>query len=162
MCRIFSCIAKNLDLFGKEPKLYYKKEEQFNTTLGIIISFAYYILYIALFTYKFFKMTNHSDVTAYDTSKYISYKPSIKLSNNIFYGGFALQNPETYDSFIDESIYYPKAYYKKAVRKGGNNTWHWENKPIELEICNLSKFGKDFKEIFKKNTLNNLYCFNKY
>ena len=99
-------------------------------------------------------------MTAYDTFKYISYKPSVKLNNNIFYGGFALQNPETYDSLIDDRIYYPRAYYKEAVRnQTNNNSWEWEVKEIELETCNITKFGKDFQNIFKKNTLNNLYCF---
>ena len=30
--------------------------------------------------------------------------PSIRLSKDNFYGGFALEHPITYDPFIDESI----------------------------------------------------------
>ena len=155
----FCDLLKKIDLFGKEAKLYYRKEEQFNTNLGITSSILYYIIYISFFIYKLNRLTNHLDVTAYDTFKYISYKPSIELSNNTFYGGFALQNPKTYDSIIDERIYYPKAYYKKAVRKGDNNAWEWEIKSLDLETCNITNFGKDFQSVFKNNTLNNLYCF---
>ena len=161
MGECFCNVLKHIDLFGKEAKLFYRKEEQFNTNVGIISSLVYYLIYIGFFIYKLNRLTNHLDVTAYDTFKYISYKPSIELSNNIFYGGFALQNPKTYDSIVDESIYYAKAYYKKAVRKGDNNTWDWEIKPLDIEICNITKFGKDFKSVFKNNTLNNLYCFKK-
>ena len=160
MGECFSDFLKHIDMFGKEAKLYYKKEEQFNTNLGIFFSIIYHIAYISFLIYKLNRVVNHQDVTAYDTFKYISYKPSVKLNNNIFYGGFALQNPETYDSLIDERIYYPRAYYKEAVRnQTNNNSWEWEVREIELETCNITKFGKDFQNIFKKNTLNNLYCF---
>ena len=49
--------------------------------------------------------------------------------------GFTLENQETYDIFIDESIYYPKVYYKKAVRHVKN--WEWFVKELELEKCQI-------------------------
>ena len=55
---------------------------------------------------------------------------------------------EIYVPFIDETIYFPKAYYKIAKRNG--NKWNWEIKLLELEKCNITKFNK--------NTLDNLYC----
>ena len=154
-------LIKESDMFGKEAKLFYKKEEQLSTKIGIFCSFAYYLAYIGFFSYKLYRMLNHMDVTAYDTFKYISLQPKIKLSKDNFYGGFALQDPNSYDSIIDESIYIPKAYYKEAIRNGTNKTWEWITRPLELEICKIEKFGDYFKNIFENNTLNNLYCFKK-
>ena len=128
---------KQSDMFGKEAKLFYKKEDQLSTKFGIFCSFGYYLAYICFFSYKLYRMVNHLDVTAYDTFKYISLQPKIKLSKDNFYGGFALQDPKTYDSIIDESIYFPKAYYKEAIRNGANKTWEWTTRPLELEICKI-------------------------
>ena len=100
---------------------------------------------------------NKKDGTFYDTYAYTGQPPSIKLSNENFYGGFGLENPETYDTFIDESIYFPKAYFKKAERHG--NIWEWSIKELELERCQLEKFGPLYRDKFKDKPLNNFYCF---
>jgi hypothetical protein len=102
-------------------------------------------------------MINKKDVTFYDTIAYLEEIPEIDVTNENFYGGFALENPETYDNFIDETIYYPKAYYKIGKLEGDN--WIWNIKEIELEKCKLEKFGSFYKDNFKNKKLNNLYCF---
>ena len=43
---------------------------------------------------------------------------SIKITQDNFYIGFSLEDPETYDNFIDETIYYPKTYFKTGKRYG--------------------------------------------
>ena len=102
-------------------------------------------------------MIEKSHGTFYVTYEYEKEPPSIKLSNENFYGGFALENPETYDEFIDETIYYPKAYYKRAEIHG--KTWDWFVKEIELEKCQIEKFNPFHRDKFKGKELNNLYCF---
>jgi hypothetical protein len=102
-------------------------------------------------------MIRKKEIIIYDTYAYTGQPPSIKLSNENFYGGFALEDPLTYDVLVDERIYYPKAYYKRAVRVGSE--WTWFEKEMEIEICNIEKFGKAYKDIFKGKPLNNLYCF---
>ena len=81
----------------------------------------------------------------------------MNITNENFYGGFALEDPNSYDPFIDETIYYPKAYFKIAKRDGEN--WDWKIKDIELERCHIDKFGSFYQDKFKSKTLNTLYCF---
>ena len=102
-------------------------------------------------------MIKKVDATFYDIYTYEEEPPSIKLSSNNFYGGFALEHPITYDVFIDEEIYIPKAYFKKAERKG--NDFEWTIIEIELETCKLEKFGSFYQDIFKLKPLKNYYCF---
>ena len=102
-------------------------------------------------------MVNKVDFAFYDTLEYIENPPSINLTKDNFYGGFALEHPKTYDPFIDETIYFPKAYYKLAKKDG--DEWKWDVKELELERCKLEKFGKFFQSKFNRNALNNLYCF---
>ena len=102
-------------------------------------------------------MLRKIDVIFYDTFIYSAEPPSIKVTNENFYGGFALEDPITYDVFIDEGIYIPKAYFKRAERKG--DKFDWQVKELELEPCKLEKFGSIYQNIFKAKNLKNNYCF---
>ena len=150
-------ILYNFDIFGKETGLYYKGKEKMPTYFGSIISILFFIIYSLYIIYKFKKMIKKEDIVFHEQIEYFEYPPSIKLTRDIFYGGFALENPFTYDPFIDETIYYPKAFFKKAKRNG--DKWSFEVKEIELERCNVQKFGKAFQDKLIHNSLYNLYCF---
>ena len=147
---------QDFDLFGKEPGLYYKRKEKKNSWYGSVFSIVYVTIYIGFFIYKLLRMLKKTDVTFYDSLEYFDDLPSIKLNNNIFYGGFALEHPITYDQFIDETIYYPRAFFKVQTRIGDN--WNIETYELELERCQLEKFGEDFQDS-TIDSLNNLYCF---
>ena len=136
---------REIDMFGKEPKLYYEGKIQKKTFIGNILSFTFIFLYCIILVYKIIRMLKKIDGTFYDTYTYQAEPPAIKLSNNNFYGGFALEHPITYDVFIDERIYYPKAYFKKAERKGKKG-FEWTIKEIELEICKLENLALFFKK----------------
>ena len=151
----FDFIEK-FDMFGKSIGLYYDRHEKKNSLFGIIFTLVYITIFLILFIYKFIKMIKKTEIIIYDKSAFTDNPPFIKLNNDLFYISFALEDPLTYDSFVNESIYYPKAYYKKAVRNG--NEWEWSIKEFEIEICKIEKFGKAYQEIYKKKPLNNLYC----
>ena len=74
-----------------------------------------------------------------------------------FYGGFGLEIPDTYDPFSNDTIYFPKAYFKSGFRNG--SIWIWTVKELELEKCNVSKFGEFYRDKFHNISLDNLYCF---
>ena len=157
MTKINFAFMSNIDLFSKKIELYYQGKPKKSFLIGCLFTISYVSVFIAFIIYKLIRIAKKVDAKFYDTYANIGEPPSIKLSKDNFYGGFALENPETYDTFIDETIYYPKAYFKKAERNG--NKWSWTSKEIELERCKLEKFGDSYKEIFKKKDLNNLYCF---
>ena len=148
---------KFFDRFGKEPKLYYKGEEKKDSICGGLLSIIYGMIYIIYLIYKFWKFANKTDSMFYDTISYNDKPPSIQLSRENFYGGFALQN-DNYDPIYDETIYYAKAYFKEKDRTNSDN-WIEESYNIELERCNKNKFGKLYKDIYGKMNLNNYYCF---
>ena len=147
---------KNFDKFGKEANLYYEGNEKRTSWIGFIFTIIYVFLYFSFFLYKLIRMFNKVDVSVYDTFAYIEKPPSINLTNNNFFVGFALEHPETYNPFIDKTIYYPKAFFKEGKRNGGE--WNWEIKDIEIEQCKIEYFGESFREKFKTNSIDNLYC----
>ena len=102
-------------------------------------------------------MIKHVDVDFYQTTTFTGETPSIHLDNEAFYGGFALANPNTLKTFIDDRIYYVEAVYMHGHKEG--NDWIFVPQIVELETCQLEKFGKKYRDIFKSKNLENLYCF---
>ena len=156
--RKFGCkFLKDLDIFGKNVELFYKGKDKQNTYFGSILTITYGIIYLAFLLYKIIRMFKKKDIIFYDTFSYLDEPPIINITNENFYGGFALEDPNSYDPFIDETIYIPKAYFKIGKRKG--EEWDWKIKDVELERCNINKFGSFYKDKFKNKTLDTLYCF---
>ena len=153
----FNCKnLKDLDLFSKTPELYYKGKSQKSALIGRIFTVIYAIIYAAFFIYKVIRMYLKIDVSFYETETYTGEIPSLKLNNDLFYGGFALQDPTTGKTFIDETIYYPVAIFRMG-HKDENNEWIWEDRILGTEKCKLEKFGSKFRSIFA-DKLDNMYC----
>ena len=146
----------NLDMFGKKISLFFNGNEIDGTTFGKIMTFIYIGLYIILFLVFTILVILKKNGNYYDSEINPKELPEIKLNRDLLYFGFSLRNAKTHDSYLDESIYYPKAYYKQAKRE--NNTWKWKIEEIEIEKCKLEKFGKNYQNLFSNKPLDNLYC----
>ena len=155
VCHINFKFIQEIDLFGKEPKLYYKEKPKRKTYFGSLTTITFIVIYIAFFVYKINKMLKKVDVSFYETYVYTGV-PEIELTNDNFYGGFALGNPLTRKTFKDESIYFPNVtlIYAKKI----NNEWKYDAKHLNLETCQLDKFGSKHREVFKDVPLDDLYC----
>ena len=103
----------NLDLFGKEPNLYFERNKKKTSIIGNIFTILYIILYITFFIFKLIRMIRRVDVIFYDTYAYKDF-PSIKLTNEEFYGGFSM------GGIIDETLYHATAEFVSGVKIQGN------------------------------------------
>ena len=157
LCNVRCRLVKDIDMFGKEPELYYKTRPKKTSWVGRILSFSFVFIYFAFFIYKFVKMLKRVDVTFYDTFTYASSPPVVPVTHENFYLAFALEDPNSYDPFINEGVYYLKAAFKRAEMKG--EQFEWEVVPLEVEKCNLNKFGKNYQSLYKNIDLDNYYCF---
>lgn len=145
-----------IDLFGKGAELYYKGENEKHTYTGIIFTILYALLYGAFIIYQLVRMLKKEDVTFYDTYAFTGEPPKIQLSNDKFYGGFALGNPLTLETFVDDSIYFVKAFYISRIKEGDG--WNVQKIPLQIETCKLEKFGENYREIFKEKQIEKLHC----
>jgi len=68
---------KEIDMFGKEPELYYKGKSKKTSSIGRIFTLLFISLYIAIIIYKVIRMIKKRDVTFFDTFIYED-KPIIK------------------------------------------------------------------------------------
>ena len=140
----------DFDLFGKTPELYYKGKSKKSSTFGIVLTIIYIILYIAFLIYKLIRMFKRIDMTFYDSYTFKGI-PSIKLTNNEFYGGFGM------GGMTDERMYYLTVNYVRQAKVDG--VWvEEENRLLETEICRFEMFGPDYQEIFADQPLQNYYC----
>ena len=157
LCNIKCRNIKEVDMFGKEPELYYQGRRKKAFFIGRLLSCAFILIYFLFLLYKMVRMLNRADVVFYDTFSYEPTPPAVKINNNNFYIAFALQDPVTYNPFINERIYYPKTYFKRGGMT--NEGFVWDVVELEVERCKKEKFGKSYQEVFKNVDLDNFYCF---
>ncbi len=149
-------VLYDIDLFGKDPELYFKGRNKKSTLIGRIFTVIYVLIYLAFFAYKLYRMIIKVDVTFYQTTTFTGEVPSIHLTNEIFYGGFALSKGQSLQPFIDETIYSIELQFRTGQRIA--NVWNWKVQKIELEICNLAKFNPKYYDLFKDKPLESMYC----
>ena len=109
----------------------------------------YIVLYIAFLIYKLVRMFKRIDVTFYDSYTFKGL-PSIKLTNNEFYGGFAM------GGMVDKKMYYLTVDYVSKVKVNG--VWQDTVKRLDTEVCKLEWFGSEYQEIFADQPLHKYYC----
>ena len=139
----------DFDLFGKVPEMYYKGKSKKASTMGLILTVIYIILYIAFLIYKLIRMFKRVDMTFYDSYTFQGL-PSINVTNNEFYGGFGM------GGIADERMYYLIVTYVSKWKVNGK----WQNitKVLQTEKCNIDWFGPDYRDIFRDKPLDQYYC----
>ena len=143
----------NLDLFDKTPELYFQRKPKKSTELGITLTIIYIILYFAFLIYKLVRMVKRLDVTFYDTNAYKDF-PYINITNEEFYGAFML------GTGIDETIYYPRGQFVYNVKTPTGFVVERVDE-LEVEVCDINRFGTRYREMFKNAPLDKLYCMKK-
>ena len=141
---------KEIDFYGKPPELYFKGKTKKVTWIGRIFTIIFIFIYIVFFAYKLYRISQRIDITFYDTYSDKGDTPSINVTNENFNIAFSLLDGSSGEPIIDETIYYPVAYFKDD-----------EMEEIELEPCSIDKIGSKYKQFFEESKLNKYYCLNK-
>ena len=151
----FFQIFKEIDLFGKEPDIYYKGKQRKTTWMGRICTWIYIFIYLFFFIYKLDRMFKRADVSFSETNGSTGGLPKIHLNKGDYMYGLALSD-DNGDPIYNESIYFPTAYLvgKKTV----NGNVEPINIPIEFGVCDIDDFGENFKKFTSSMNLNQFYC----
>ena len=88
----FFQLFKEIDLFGKEPDIYYKKKQRKTTWIGRICTWLYVCIYLFFFIYKLTRMFNRQDVSFSETNGSTGGLPKIHLDKEDFSYGLALSD----------------------------------------------------------------------
>ena len=147
----------DFDIYSRRISFFYNKRDRVGTPFGLFLTFFYVFMTIILFIYYFIKTLKRTEVTSHESTVYYQGIPSIDINPNLFYFAFGLESPITLSRYIDESIYYPKVFYIKQQKKNGILITT-EQISLDIERCDVHKFGKDYQSQFTKGELNNSYC----
>ena len=101
----------DFDIYSKRIGLFYKNKDKIGTPLGILLTIIYIVFSLGLFIAYSTNIIKRKSLNVHDSSTYPSKAPSIHLDKNIFYFAFGVQSPIDKTRFIDNTIYYPKAYF---------------------------------------------------
>ena len=142
----FCEFIKELDFFGKERELYIKGKPKHVTFLGRIFTIIFIIIYIIIFCYKLYRMFQRIDITFYDSYLSTEDAPKIKITQENFTLVFAVLDEDGFP-FIDESIYYPLAFF-----------YNGEIEDVTIEICDQNKVGQEYIDFFGESEIGNYYC----
>ena len=147
----------DLDIYSRRISFFYKGKEKITSKFGFVLTVLYIIISIAIFLYYFIRTILREDVTASDSTIFSNEIPSIKIDSEIFNLAFGLEHPTKITRFIDETIYYPEAYYIVMKKKNGNFVSNLKQR-IKTERCGNLNSGNKFLNLLDKNELNNSYC----
>ena len=139
---------KGIDFFGKEPDFYIKGRQKHVTIIGRIFTYVFIMLYITIFSYKLYRMTQRVDITFYDSYSNADEIPSIKITPENFTLVFTLLD-EDGEPFIDDTIYYPEAYF-----------FDNDYQEIKIERCDPNKLKTEFLEYLDYRDIDSYFCLN--
>ena len=142
----FCEFLNGIDFFGKVPELYIKSRPKQITIIGRIFTIFFITLYIILFCYKIYRMSQRVDITFYDSYSNTDEISEIKMTSENFSLIFAVYD-DYGEPFIDESIYYPKAYISDD-----------EIEEIKVERCTPDKLGSKYQQFEGDSDIDNYYC----
>ena len=149
--KLNGAFLEEIDFYGKMPEFYFNGNPKKVSFIGLIFTIIFIIIYIAIFIYKLYRMFQRIDITFYDSYSDRGEIPSINVTNENFYIAFSIYDGSIGEPFIDETIYYPVAYFKD------NET----EQNLEIRPCSIDKIGSKYKKFFVDSPLDKYYCFNK-
>ena len=80
----FFAFLKGIDFFGKEPEFYFKGKPKQVTIIGRIFTCVYIAIYIIIFCYKLYRMTQRVDITFYDSYSNTDEIPKMNITDKNF------------------------------------------------------------------------------
>ena len=151
---------RDLDIFAKRLGLYYNGREKIGSNFGLILTIIYILASFFILIYYTISIVKKEDLQVNDSTEYSSDVPFIDLNNtDLFYFAFGVEKVGSASRFVDETIYYPKAFYyygEKGSSGGEFNTVEYRD--LEIEKCKVEKFGKDYQHLFTQGEFDDSYC----
>ena len=147
----------DFDMYSKRTSFFFKNQEKIGSYLGFILTIVYILSSIILFLYQIILAIQKQELKVYDTTIHAQEMPSITVDSSQLYFAFGLEDPQTSNRFIDNTIYIPKIVFIDKVKKNDEFVTV-EQKTLEYEKCKVENFGKNYQHLFIKDELNSSYC----
>ena len=152
----------DFDIYARRISFFFNSKEKIGSVFGFILTILYVISTLFLILFYSIRTIKRKDFSIHDSIMLSQDVPSINISPNTLYFAFGLELPNTLNRYIDETIYYPEIYFI-SKEKGEDGILETKEKiNINVERCNVKKFGENYEKLFSKDELNNSYCLGDY
>jgi hypothetical protein len=91
-------------MYSKKLGFYFKNQEKVGSYFGFFLSLVYVVVSLILFFSQLIKVIKREELNVYDSTIYAQEMPSINVDVNQLYFAFGLEDPQTNNRFIDNSI----------------------------------------------------------
>ena len=153
-----SDIINITDQYGYNPRLFIGGYPKNGTLIGVFTSIFSWLFLIVIFFYYAYKLLKNKELQTITSQRYFTKEDLVSIDKDNFFFTFTLEDPNTYDYFIDETIYYPTVYHRTGVRME-NGLFNYSNSTkLEAVRCKLEYFGSNYQEMFKNYSLSEMYC----
>ena len=153
-------MLNKLDFFGKAVLLKFNGSQKSQTRAGAIFTLLF-LTYIIWSIYHVGKdIVLRRDPRTVTSESFQENPEPMIISPETFSFGFGLQNPDTFDHYIDESIYTVEVSHNQQRRvkhDDGNVEAVWTTTSLEVETCTPSHFG-NIGEKFINIGLDKILC----
>ena len=153
----FNLSLANFDIYSKKICFFYNNHEKICSYYGFFLSLVYIFASLILFLFQISRAIQKKELKIYESTIYSEQMPMIDVDINQFYFAFGLEYPNTATRYIDESIYTAKITFFDQ-RKINDSFDTVVKQDLNFEKCKVDNFGKDYKNLFVENELNNSYC----
>lgn len=149
-----------IDMYGQRPEFLIGGSKYYKTYVGSVLTLISVLLMAAAGIYFSLALFDTKTPTVVFSTTNPKGPPSQNITQNNFAFAIGIQNPFTYNQFIDESIYMVKASYQigKRVSVSDSSEFDWSIQDLELERCQINSFSNKFEDIFSSLPLNDMYC----
>jgi len=145
------------DIYSKRASFFYNNHEKIGSYFGLSLTLIYISFSLTLFIYYIVMTLRRKNIIVYDSTIFSNEMPSININSSNFYFAFGIENKETLNRFIDETIYYPEIVYIDRAKVNGEFITI-SSKILEYEDCKEENFGENYQHLLFKGELNNSYC----
>ena len=151
---------RDLDIFAKKLGLFYNGKEKIGSSFGFALTMIYILASFFIFIYYTISIVKKEDLQVNDSTEYSKDVPSIDLNNSdLFYFAFGVENAGNASRFIDERIYRARAVFYYGEKGSSGGTFETiEYRDLNIEKCNMQKFGKDYQHLFEVGEFDDSYC----
>ena len=147
----------NYDIYSNRIGFFFNKREKIGSFFGLFLTLSYILISLILFFILLIRTIERKEIKVYDSTIFSQDIPIIDINPNLIYFAFGLEDPNTSNRFVDETIYYAKIVFFDRYKIDGE--FQTKNRiELDYEICKEENFGDNYKNLFMKGELNNSYC----
>ena len=145
------------DIYSKRASFFYNNHEKIGSLFGLVLTLIYISVSLILFIYYIAMTLERKNIIVYDSTIFSNELLSININASNFYFAFGIENKDTLNRFIDETIYYPEIVFIEREKVNGEFITI-SQKILEYEDCKEENFGENYQHLLVKGELNNSYC----